>query len=62
MSKATKPEPTPANDRMVTYVRFSAATIERLDALAREEETNRSTVIRSIVLKALRKDAEREAA
>jgi metal-responsive CopG/Arc/MetJ family transcriptional regulator len=62
MSKVTKPEPAPANDRMVTYVRFSAATIEKLDAMAREDETNRSTVIRSIVIKALREDAMRRAA
>jgi metal-responsive CopG/Arc/MetJ family transcriptional regulator len=58
MSKV-KPEPIPSN-RMVTYVRFSAATIEKLDALAMEEETNRSTVIRSIVLKALKEAAQKE--
>ena len=48
------PKPASHTERAVTYVRFSTATLQRIDAMAAEEETNRSQVIRSLVLKALR--------
>jgi predicted transcriptional regulator len=41
-------------NKVVTYVRFSESTVKQLDRLAQQEETDRSAVIRRIVLNALR--------
>jgi hypothetical protein len=39
---------------VICYVRFSQGVIDRIDDIAREEESTRSNVIRRVVIKALR--------
>ena len=41
-------------DKVVAYVRLSEAVIKKLDQLADREETDRSAIIRRIVIAALR--------
>ncbi len=41
-------------NKVVTYVRLSEPIVRQLDRLAEREETDRSAVIRRIVLDALR--------
>ena len=41
-------------DKVVTYVRLSESAVKQLDRLAEREETDRSAIIRRIVLDALR--------
>jgi predicted transcriptional regulator len=44
----------PRADKVVTYVRLSESVIKKLDRLADREETDRSAIIRRIVIAALR--------
>lgn len=46
--KTTRP------NKVVTYVRLSESAVKQLDRLAEREETDRSAIIRRIVLDALR--------
>jgi predicted transcriptional regulator len=45
---------TARQNKVVTYVRLSEPIIKQLDRLAEREETDRSAIIRRIVLDALR--------
>jgi len=44
----------PRTDKVVTYVRLSESIVKQLDRLADREETDRSAIIRRIVIAALR--------
>ena len=44
----------PREDKVVTYVRLSESVVKKLDRLADREETDRSAIIRRIVIAALR--------